>query len=180
MVDRFGRLLHTPGVNGLELGAEGSDRDRLVAILGSLLQPLDELPGLPPAIGRRGEEEILLRILEGQIPLEHVHDRDLGDLIDANTAGRACAGEDHLPHELRFQLRDDLGNHAAERESEQVDLLESQRADEGDGVACHGRDRVGCRAAGGADPAVVEDDHAVLRGDTVHHAWIPIVQHRPR
>src|SRR6266487_6150146 len=40
---QVGRLLHAPGVNGLELGAEGSDRDRLVTNLGSLLQPRDEL-----------------------------------------------------------------------------------------------------------------------------------------
>ncbi len=56
---QVGRLLHAPGVDGLELGAEGSDRDRFVAVLGPLLQPLDELPGLPPTIGRRGEEEVI-------------------------------------------------------------------------------------------------------------------------
>src|SRR6266511_213235 len=127
---QIGRLLHTPGVNGLELGAKGYDRNRLVAVLGPLLQPLDELPGLPPAIGCRGEEKILLWVLEGQSTLEHVHDRDLGDLVDAHTASRARAGEDHLPHELRLQLYDDLGNHAAKRESKQVDLFESQCPDE--------------------------------------------------
>src|SRR5439155_14232473 len=57
---QVGRRLHPPGMDGPKLGAEGSDRDRLVAILGPLLQPLDELPGLPPAIGRRGEEEVML------------------------------------------------------------------------------------------------------------------------
>jgi hypothetical protein len=30
----------------------------------------------------------------------------------------------------------------------------------------------------GADPTVVEDDHAALRGNAIHDAWVPIVQHR--
>jgi hypothetical protein len=29
---QIGRLPHTPGVNGLELGAEGSERDRLSSL----------------------------------------------------------------------------------------------------------------------------------------------------
>src|SRR6266498_5451618 len=174
---QIGRLLHTPGVNGLELGAKGYERNRLVAVLGPLLQPLDELPGLPPSIGCRGEEEIILRVFEGQITLENVNDRYLGNLVDAHTAGRAGTSENHLPHELRLQLHDDLGNHAAKRESKQVHLFKSQRPDEGDGVSRHGLDRVGRRAPRGAYPAVVEDDHAALRGDAIHNAWVPIVQH---
>ena len=78
----------------------------------------------------------------------------------------------------RFFERDDLGDHAAQREPEKVDLLEAERPDERDGVVRHGLDRVGHRAGGGADASVVEGDHAVLRGDAVDDAWVPVVEVR--
>jgi hypothetical protein len=40
-------------------------------------------------------------------------------------------------------LGDDLGDHAAQGEAEQVGLGEAQGLDEGDGVAGHGFDGVG-------------------------------------
>src|SRR5215208_6667715 len=52
-------LLLTPSVDGLELGAEGADGDGLVAVVGTFLQPGQELgPGSAP-VGRPGEEEEL-------------------------------------------------------------------------------------------------------------------------
>ena len=42
----------------------------------------------------------------------------------------------------------------------------------------HCLDRVGHRAAGGADASVVEGDHVVLRGDAVDDAWVPVVEVR--
>lgn len=173
---QVGRLLYTPGVDSLQLGPHGFQRDLLVAIVGALLQPIHIVRGLPTAVGRRGEEQVLLGVLERQVPLEYVNDRDSRDLVDAGTAGGAGAGEDHLVYELWLQLHDDLGHHAAERESEQVDLFESERPDEGDGVSGHRLDRVGCRAAGGADPAIVERDHVALGGDPVNDPRIPVVE----
>src|SRR5262249_31521042 len=61
-------------------------------------------------------------------------------------------------------------------EPEKVDLVESQCADERDGVLCHCLDRVRCLAFGGADSAIVEGDHAVLRGDAVDDPGVPIVE----
>ena len=78
----------------------------------------------------------------------------------------------------RFFERDDLGDHAAQREPEDVDLVEPERPDERDGVVRHCLDRVGHRAGGGADASVVEGDHAVLRGDAVDDAWVPVVEVR--
>ena len=65
--------------------------------------------------------------------------------------GGAGSGEDHLAHELRLLLRDHLGDHAAHREPEQVDLVEAEGTDEGDGVARHLLDRRRRGPAGGTD-----------------------------
>src|SRR4029450_5575421 len=54
------RLLLTPSVDGLELGAEGADGDGLVAVAGPFLQPGQELlAGSAPVRGPGEEEELL-------------------------------------------------------------------------------------------------------------------------
>src|SRR5439155_20401440 len=67
---------------------------------------------------------------------------------------------------------------AAEGEPEEIDLLEAERADEGDGVSRHLLDRVRDRSARRADPAVVEGDHPTLRGDAVDDSRVPVVEDR--
>src|SRR5206468_8010223 len=69
--------------------------------------------------------------------LEPRADGDRRDNVDALAAGRPGAGEHELAHELRLVLRDHLRDEAAQREAEQVDLIEAQRADDADGVARH-------------------------------------------
>src|SRR5215207_8174593 len=55
---------------------------------------------------------------------------DAGHLVDAFAPGRASSGEDHLAHQLRLLLGDDLGDHAAHGEPEQVDLIQAEGTDE--------------------------------------------------
>jgi hypothetical protein len=86
------------------------------------------------------------------------------------------AGENDLSHELRICKGDHLRDHAAHRETEEINLVESQCADERDGVSSHLFDRVGRFAAGGTDAAIVEGDHAVFRGDAVDNPGIPVVE----
>ena len=88
------------------------------------------------------------------------------------------AGEDELAHELRLLLRDHLRDEAAEREAEEIDLIEPQRADEGDGVPRHRGNGRGRRPLRSADAAVVEGDHPVVGGDAVDDPRIPVVQDR--
>jgi hypothetical protein len=71
-----------------------------------------------------------------------------------------------------------LRDEPAEGESEKVDLVEAQCADERDGICCHRFNRAWCRAFGRAYAAIVEGDHAVLRRDAVDHSGIPVVQVR--
>src|SRR5207237_4614829 len=117
--------------------------------------------------GGPGEEEERLRVLQGERRSYDVEVRDGGNLVDALAAGRTRASENQLADEPGFLQRDGLGNHAAQGKGENVDLVEAERPDERDGVLGHRFDRVGDRAAGGADAAVVERDHAVLLGDAV-------------
>ena len=101
-----------------------------------------------------------------------------GDLVDVLPAGRAGPGEDQLADEIRVLGHECLGDHAAEGEGEDVDLVEAERADEGVGVVGHRLDAVGNLAGGGADAAVVERDDVVLPGDRVDDARVPVVQVR--
>ena len=86
------------------------------------------------------------------------------------------AGEDQLADQLRLVPGDHLGDHAAHREAEQVDLVETERADERDGVLGHRLDGVRRLAGRGTDAAVVEGDHLVLGGDAVDDPRVPVVQ----
>src|SRR3954462_3691678 len=89
------------------------------------------------------------------------------DIQDALTACRAGARENHLAHEIRLLLRDDLRDETAEREAQQVDLAETERAHERDGVLGHRLDCVRSRASGCTDAAIVEYDHMMLRRQAV-------------
>jgi hypothetical protein len=69
------------------------------------------------------------------------------------------------------------GDHAAHREPEQVDPVESKSVDERDSVARHVLDRLGGLAPRRPDAAVVEREHVSLRGDAVNRTGVPVVQH---
>lgn len=62
---------------------------------------------------------------------------ETGDLVDAFPAGGARARENDLSDELWLFLCDHLRDEAAEGEPKQIDLIEAQGADEGDGVPRH-------------------------------------------
>ena len=72
---QVGRLLLAPAVDGLELGAVGPQRDALVAVLGALLQAGQELLAGSTPRGCPGEEEELLRVLQGEQPAQGVEMR---------------------------------------------------------------------------------------------------------
>jgi hypothetical protein len=74
--------------------------------------------------------------------------------------------------------RDLLCDAAPERESDEVDVVETERADERGRVGGHRGDRVRDLAGGGADAAVVEGDHVPLGVDAVDDARVPVVENR--
>ena len=88
------------------------------------------------------------------------------------------AGEDELADEFGVLDHEGLGDHAAEGEGEDVDLVEPECGDEGVGVVGHRLDAVGHLAGGGPDAAVVEGDDVVVLGDRVDDAGVPVVQGR--
>ncbi len=167
-----------PLLDRLELRLERLHRDRGVPVDGALLEPVDERAGGGLAGGVAVEEQELLRVRPGQRRAEDVPVRDPGDLVDVLAAGRAGPGEDQLADQVGVLDHECLGDHAAEGEGEDVDLVEAERADEGVGVVGHRLDAVGNLAGGGADAAVVERDDVVLLGDRVDDARVPVVQVR--
>jgi hypothetical protein len=117
----------------------------------------------------------LLGVLAGEQSSRGVEVGDAGHLVDAFAARRAGSGDDHLAHELRLLLRNHLGDHAAHGQPEEVDVIEAEGADEGDGVPRHLLDGRRRRPAGGTDTSVVEGDDPMLGGDTVHDSGVPVV-----
>jgi hypothetical protein len=90
-------------------------------------------------------------------------------------AARAGADQHQAPDQLTSLQRDLLGDEAADRETEHINLLQSQRLDEGDGVGAHllERGRHLARAVGNA--RVVEQDHLPRRREAVGHQRVPVV-----
>ena len=93
----------------------------------------------------------------------------------AFAAARAGADQHQAPHQLRGLQRDLLGDEAADREAEHVNLLQSQRLDEGDGVGAHLLDRGRHLAGAAGNAGVVEQDHFARRREAVGHRRVPVV-----
>jgi hypothetical protein len=73
-------------------------------------------------------------------------------------------------------LDDQLGDHAAQGEAQQVDRAQPERLHKRDRVAGHGLDAVGGGAAGAADAPEVDQDDAPLGGEAVGHGGVPVVE----
>src|SRR5205085_8037592 len=149
---------------------------RRVTVDRTLLGPSQERLALALAVRGPGEEEELLRVLATQQAAEGVELRDPHDLLHALATGRAGARQDQLADQLRLVPGDQLGDHAAHREAVKIDLVETERADERDGVLGHRLDGVGRLGSGGTDAAVVEGDDPVLCGDSVDHPRVLVVE----
>src|ERR1700674_5352848 len=99
----------------------------------------------------------------------------LGQRRHSLAAARARTHQDQLANEIGGLQHDFLRDHAADREAKHVNLLQSQRLDEGDGGSAHllerGRDLAG--AAG--DACVVEQDHLTVASEAIRHRRVPII-----
>ncbi len=90
-----------------------------------------------------------------------------------------CADEDQLANQVGRLQRDLLGNKAADRDAEHVDLGQAQRPDEGDGVRAHLLEAGRRLARRIRHAGIVEQDHLAVLGEAVGHGRIPII-HRAR
>ena len=178
ILDRSAGVERPQLLDRLELGLERLDRDLRVAVGGALLEALDERACGALAGGVAVEEQELLRVRPGQRRAQHVLVRGASDLVHVLAARGAGAGQDQLADELRVLDHQGLGDHAAEGEGEDVDLVEAERSDEGVGVIGHRLDGVGNRSGGCPDAAVVEGDDVVVLGDGVDDPGVPVVQGR--
>ena len=69
-----------------------------------------------------------------------------------------------------------LGDHAAEREGEDVDGVETECGDERVGVVGHGLDGVGNGSGGRSHAAAVEGNDTMLPSDGIDDPGVPVVQ----
>ena len=132
--------------------------------------------GLP--VGVAVEEQELLRVRPGQGRAEDVPVGHADDLVDVLAATRPGPGQDEPADQVGVLDDQVLGDHAAHREGEDVDLVESERRDELVGVVGGLFDGVGNLSGRGADAALVEGDDVPVLRDGVDDAGVPVVQGR--
>src|SRR6266699_27805 len=148
-----------------------------LAVFRSLHQSRDERLAGGLARGRGREEDLLqdgkpaiLRILEV------LREARLLEMHDVLTAARSGAHEDHTTKDRRPVLGHLLGDHATERETENVAGLDSKSVEKGHGVFCHSGDRRRDVAGGTPNAGVVEEDDLPSGGKRISHSWIPVVE----
>ena len=149
---------------------------RLSRSWGSFLEAVEVVRCRALALDGAGKEQEVPGIAEGECCFEVGDPDDRRHFVDAAAAARTGAGEDHASHEVWCPEGDHLGDAAAERKPEEVNPFEAQCANEGDRVGAHLLDRGWHRRARCADTAIVEGDHAMVRGDTIDDSRIPVVE----
>lgn len=120
-------------------------------------------------------KEVEFRIPERQHALEDERPGHRPYLFDAFAPCRAGAGQDDLSDEAGFFQHYVLRHETAKGEAEQVDLLETERANERNRVFRHLLHRERRLAARCADAPVVDGDHWSGRGEAVNDARIEVV-----
>src|SRR5258705_2201205 len=169
-------LLDAPLANRFDLGGRHLVVHFGIAALLPTTRALQELPSR--RLARRGrtefdrEPDIIGRIV-GIGTKEPP--RSLGDQLHSLTAARTCAIDDQPANEIGRLHSDFLHDHAADREAKQVNLLQPQRLDEGDGVSAHLLERRRDLAGAAGDARVVEQDHLPVASQAIRHRWIPII-----
>src|ERR1700736_1848052 len=99
----------------------------------------------------------------------------LGQQLHSLTATRTCAIDDQSANEIGRLQHDFLRDHAADREAKDVNLLQAQRLDEGDGVSAHPLERRRDLAGAAGDACVVEQDHLTVASEAIRHRRVPVI-----
>src|SRR5712675_2823130 len=99
----------------------------------------------------------------------------LGYQLHPLTAARTCAIYDQPANEIGRLQSDFLHDQAADREAKQVNLLQAQRLDKGDGVSAHLLERRRDLAGAAGDARVVEQDHFTVASEAIRHRRVPII-----
>ena len=99
----------------------------------------------------------------------------LGNQLHSRAAARTCAIDDQPPNEIGRLQSDFLHDQAADREAKEVNLLQAQCLDEGDGVSAHLFERRRDLAGAAGDARVVEQDHLPVASQAIRHRWVPII-----
>src|SRR2546427_11531242 len=101
---------------------------------------------------------------------------DVALSISSVKIARGGSDQNELANELRTIERDLLRDHSADRETEKIDLRQSEAIDERFGVlrhACKGRRHFAGRTC---DTRIIEDDDLTLLGKPVQNRRIPVVE----
>jgi hypothetical protein len=104
-----------------------------------LVEPSERLHALGLTLLGAGEEQAE-QVLGGGLVWRRQRVHVLAPAVQVRATLRCCAREDEATDESRAQEHELLGDVAAEREPQQIDLLQAEGVDERERVASHGGD----------------------------------------
>lgn len=146
-----------------ELGVECAQADRLVTIYRTFFQTTQEVLGGLLAGGVPVEEEESLGVCAGQNGTENIVVGGGNNPMDILATARAGAGEHELADDTGVGDDHVLGDKAAHRESENIDLAVAQAGNKPVGVLGGGFDGGGNLTGGGTHALLVKgNDVAVV------------------
>ena len=124
----------SPGLDRRKLSLNGFVADGRIKVLGAFFQALQEAVGGSLTVARLCKEQKMFRMLVGGAGLAKRVLQNGADIGDAFAAGRAGARENDFADQTGLLLRDSLRDETAEREAQQIDFAEAERAYERDGI----------------------------------------------
>src|SRR5580704_5233183 len=163
-------LVHRPNLGGRNLVVHLG-----IAPLLTKMLALQELQSRRLArLGRTEENrepEMLRRIIGGaEDPLCYLSQR-----LHSLTAARTGADQDQLADEIGRLQRDFLRDHAADREAQNIRLVQTKCSAEGDCVSAHLLERRRDLAGAAGNACVVEQDHLTVASQAIRHRRVPVI-----
>jgi len=171
--------VRAPFADGGDLGRHNLVADRGIAVLSARKVALQEGSASRLTLLRISKEDFqpqVLRWVVGRAKDRRRLWRDVALAISGLKITRGGPDQDELANQVRTVERDLLRDHSADRETQKIDLPQSDTIDERFRVlrhACKGRRHFAGRTR---DTRIIEDDDLTLLGKPVQNRRIPVVE----
>src|SRR6266403_2003197 len=171
--------VRAPFADGGDLGRHNLVADRGIAVLSARKVALQEGSASRLTLLRISKEDFQPQVLGWVVGRAKDRRRLWGDVALAISRVKITRGgpdQDELANQIRTVECDLLRDHSADRETEKIDLRQSETIDERFRVlrhTCKGRRHFAGRAR---DARIIEDDDLTLLGKPVQNRRIPVVE----
>lgn len=169
----------SPRGEGGELGVSSRQIGRRIPIFLADLRSAEVSHALGAAFFRTREED-LKGVLRSDLVRARVGVYVVTPAVQPRTALRTRAREHEPTHKPRIHEGQFLRNVTTEREPKDVDLLQTERTDEGDHITCHVGHVVRNDSRRRTDSPIRQQDDFAILGDAIDESRIPKVEVPPK